>query len=111
MSKPQITFPEFIAISEKLEIKVGQVILAEKVKKSKLIKLTVDFYEEKSRTVLTNLSEGFELEDFLYKSFPFITNLEPMVQKGIESQAMIIVGTSAYGKTELQNYTNGSILL
>lgn len=112
MSKPLIEFPEFQSISERLEIKSGQVIEAESVPKSKLIKLTVDFCEEgdKFRTVLTNLSSHFKPEDFLFKNFMFVTNLHPMTQKGIVSQAMILPGTTTEGDINL-TYFNGSKIL
>lgn len=114
--KELIEFSEFIEISKKLEIKVGEVINVEDVPKSnKLIKLTVDFGTE-TRTVVTNikpllnstdsqvqanlrgtLGMGVSMEELghkaiLNKKLAFITNLKPVTMMGIESTAMIMPG-------------------
>lgn len=75
---------------EKIEIKIGKVISAEKVENSdKLICLQVDFGDEK-RQIVTAMAEFFEPEIFVGKQFPFITNLEYRKFKGVESQGMIM---------------------
>lgn len=91
--KNKITFEEFLQITEKLEITYGSVISAEPVKKSKLFKLTVDFGDTHGvKTVATNISDLVSDPEFLVgKNYPFITNLEPREQKGILSEAMIVL--------------------
>ena len=114
MSKEQITFDQFLEIEKKLEIKMGHVIGAERVAKSKkLIKLIVDFAsDEKDRkTVVTNLGDKFESEAFYLKMIPFITNLAPTSMMGIESQAMIVVAEGTDGLIYFDNYPIGSKLL
>ncbi len=75
---------------KKLEIKIGTVIESEAVPDTdKLIKLTIDFGEEK-RTVLTAIREYFDPEYFIGKQIPVLTNLEPKVFRGVESQGMIL---------------------
>lgn len=79
-----------IADFKKLEIKIGEVIQAEAVPDTdKLIQLTIDFGDEK-RTVLTAIREFFEPEYFIGKQIPVLTNLEPKVFRGVESQGMIL---------------------
>lgn len=79
-----------IADFKKLEIKIGKVIQAEAVPDTdKLIQLTIDFGDEK-RTVLTAIREFFEPEYFIGKQIPVLTNLEPKVFRGVESQGMIL---------------------
>lgn len=114
--KELIEFSEFLEISKKLEIKVGEVINVEDVPKSnKLIKLTVDFGTE-TRTVVTNIKPLLNSTDsqvqanlrgtlgisvsmeelghkaLLNKKLAFITNLKPVTMMGIESTAMIMPG-------------------
>lgn len=94
--KDKIEFSEFLDISSKLEIKVGEIKSVNDVPKSdKLIKLEVDFDEETLRVVVTNIkpSLGDNYADILTgKKLLFVTNLKPVKMMGIESTAMIIPG-------------------
>lgn len=82
---------------EKIEIKIGKVVLAEKVENAdKLLRLEVDFGAEK-RQIVTAMAEFFSPEDFVGKEFPFFTNLEYRKFKGVESQGMIMA-VSVEGK-------------
>jgi tRNA-binding EMAP/Myf-like protein len=92
MNKEKIKFEEFLEIESKLEIKIGQIKDAERIPKSYGLKLTVDFGNEDVRTVFTNLGKTHEPEHLIDLTAPFITNLESTVIKGVESQAMIMVG-------------------
>lgn len=83
---------------EKIDIRIGTVLNAEKVENAdKLLKLTVDFGEE-TRTILTAMALQYEPEHFIGKQLPFILNLEPRKIKGIESCGMILAaeGTEGY---------------
>lgn len=85
-----ITIDDFI----KVEIKIGQILTAEKIEGSdKLLKLSVDFGEEIPRQVLSGIAKLVETEDILGKKFPFVTNLAPRKMMGMESQAMILAGS------------------
>jgi methionine--tRNA ligase beta chain len=85
-----ITIDDFI----KVEIKIGQILTAEKIEGSdKLLKLSVDFGEELPRQVLSGISKMVEIEDIVGKKFPFVTNLAPRKMMGMESQAMILAGS------------------
>lgn len=89
-----ITFDEF----KKIEMKVGQILTAEPVEGSeKLLKLEVDFGEDKTRTVVSGIAGHVELDDFIGSQKVFITNLEPRAIMGIESQAMILAGKDGLG--------------
>ena len=83
-----INFNDF----QKIEIKIGEVLSAEKVEGSeKLLKLSVDFGEEKPRQVISGIAKTFkEPEKLIGKQFAFVTNLEPRLIMGLESQAMIL---------------------
>jgi putative transcription antitermination factor YqgF len=89
--------PDYITIDDfvKVEIKIGQILSAEKIEGSdKLLKLSVDFGEEKPRQVLSGIAKYVEMEEILGKKFPFVTNLAPRMMMGQESQAMILAGNS-----------------
>jgi methionyl-tRNA synthetase len=113
MTKELIKYDEFLAIEDKLEIRYGQILSAERIEKSnKLLRLTVSFGKDESdiKTVVTNLGGEFEPESFLGLILPFVVNLTPSKMMGVVSEAMIMV-PSNNGKIELQNYTLGSKLL
>ena len=91
-----ITFDDF----KKLDIRMGKVLTAEKIEGAdKLLKLEVDFGEEK-RQIVSGIAESYAPEDLIGKEFPFVINLEPRVLRGVESQGMIMA-VSVDGKAVL----------
>lgn len=88
ISTGYITIDDFA----KVEIKIGKIISAEKIEGSdKLLKLQVDFAEEKPRQVLSGIAKHFPDPAVLIgRLSPFITNLAPRAMMGLESQAMIL---------------------
>ncbi len=97
----KITFEDF----QKLEFQIGKIISAEKVEKSdKLLKLEVDFGEEK-RQVISGIAKEYLPEDLVNKEFTFITNLEPRSIMGLESQGMILAA-DVEGKAVLLSPTS-----
>ena len=94
-----ITFDEF----KKVEMKIGKIISAEPVEGSeKLLKLEVDFAEDKIRTVVSGIAGHVDLETFVGSQKVFVTNLEPRAIMGIESQAMILAGKDGQGLALIQ---------
>lgn len=85
-----ITYDDFA----KLEIRIGKVISAEKIENTdKLLKLEVDFGDEKKQ-IVSGIAEHYQPKDLIGKEFPFLTNLEPRMLKGVQSQGMILaIGT------------------
>lgn len=77
---------------KKVEIKVGEVVSAEKIENSeKLLKLSVNFGEETPRQVVSGIAKYFEnAQELVGKKCAFATNLEPRGIMGLESQAMIL---------------------
>ena len=89
-TKENITLEEVM----KVDIRMGKVIKAERVPKSKkLMELTVDFGKEVTKTSVTNLGEYLDEAFFLDSMFPFVVNMPPFPMMGITSEAMIMVGT------------------
>lgn len=77
---------------KKVELKVGKVVSAEKVEGSeKLLRLEVDLGEEKPRQVISGIARGYaDPASLVGGSYVFVTNLEPRMIMGLESQAMIL---------------------
>lgn len=94
ITKELISFEDFMKTSNKLDIRIGQIVSVERVVKStKMFKLEVIFgeKEEDVLTVVTNIGDRFSTDDLLGLTFPFIVNLTPSKIMGIVSQAMIVV--------------------
>lgn len=77
---------------KKVEIKIGQILSAEKIEKSdKLLKLSVDFNEGVSRQIISGIAKFFTDEQALVgKKCAFVTNLEPKTLLGLDSNGMIL---------------------
>jgi methionyl-tRNA synthetase len=104
VTKEQIEFSEFLEIEKKLDIRIGQILAAERVPKSKkLLKLIVIFGRDFSykKTVVTNIGSTVEPNDLIGLTMPFIVNLKPVEMMGITSEAMIVVGTSLEDEMQL----------
>ena len=75
----------------KVELKVGKVMSADPIEGSdKLLKLMVDLGEDQPRQVLSGIAKWYTPDDLVGNSFMFITNLEPRMMMGLESQGMIL---------------------
>lgn len=84
---PKITYDDF----KKIEIKVGEIIAAEKIEEAdRLLKLKVKFAEDE-RQIVSGISEYYEdPQELIGKKVPFVTNLEPRKIMGYESDGMIM---------------------
>jgi methionyl-tRNA synthetase len=86
---------EKIAIDDflKLDLRVGEVIAAEKVEKSKkLMKMTVRIGEE-VRTVVGGIAGAYTAEQLVGRKLVVVANLAPAKLMGIESNGMILAAT------------------
>jgi methionyl-tRNA synthetase len=99
--KAEITFQDFIDASDKIDIRVGQIIEAERVPETdKLLKLTVNFGGDIGhKTSVTNVGEFFTPDDVIGIKLPFVMNLKPSKMRGILSDVMIVAGTTPNGLT------------
>lgn len=78
----------------KTDLRVAEILTAEKVKKSKkLIKMTVSLGGDDVRTVVSGISEYYKPEDLIGKHVIFVSNLKPAKLMGIESQGMILAAS------------------
>ena len=73
-------------------MKVGKIISVEIVEGAdKLYKFMVDLGEENPRQILSAIREFFPTpEFFIGKKLVFVSNLEPRVIRGFESQGMVV---------------------
>lgn len=100
--KPEIEFPQFLEIADKLEIKMGRITEVERVPKSdKLLKMSVLLGGDEPITVVTNIGGNIESTSHIMgRSFYFVTNLKPTKIMGIESRAMILIPTKENGELD-----------
>jgi methionyl-tRNA synthetase len=95
--KENINFDDFA----KLDLRVGTILEAEAVKKSKkLLKFLIDDGLEK-RTILSGIAEHFTPEEMIGKQVAFVANLAPRLMMGIESQGMILMAEDKDGSLAL----------
>ncbi|MEZ5146533.1 MAG: methionine--tRNA ligase [Bacteroidales bacterium] len=91
--KENIEYDDFA----KLDIRVGTIIEAEKVPKTKkLLKLLIDTGIDK-RTVVSGIAEHYEPEKIIGKKVSILVNLAPKKLKGIESNGMILSAENSEG--------------
>ncbi len=92
-AKENISFDEFT----KMDIRIGTILEAEKVTKTKkLVKLLIDTGIDK-RTVVSGIAEYYKPEDIIGQQVNILVNLAPRKIKGIESQGMILMGEDSDG--------------
>lgn len=92
--KSEIQFENFT----KIDIRIGKIIDAQKVKKAdRLYHFTVDMGFE-TRSIVSGVAEYFSLEECIGKQVQVIVNLAPRIMKKIESQAMILFAEDSKGK-------------
>lgn len=98
-AKNNIEYEDFA----KLDIRIGTIIAAEKVAKTKkLLKLTIDTGID-NRTVVSGIAEYFEPEKIIGQQVSILVNLAPKILKGIESQGMILMAENGDGSLVFVN--------
>ena len=107
-AKPHIEYDDF----GKMDIRVGTILEAEKVAKTKkLLKLLIDTGIDK-RTVVSGIAEYYEPENLIGKQVSILVNLAPKNLKGIDSQGMILCAENADGSLSIvqpdQKVKNGA---
>lgn len=106
--KDEISFDDFT----KLDIRVGTILEAEKMPKTKkLLVLKVDTGID-TRTIVSGIAEGFKPEEVIGKKVTVLVNLAPRKLRGVESQGMILmtedeVGNLVFVNPDEDTVTNG----
>ncbi|WP_439129929.1 methionine--tRNA ligase subunit beta, partial [Polaribacter sp.] len=92
--KETIEFDDFT----KLDIRIGTILEAEKVAKTKkLLKLKVDVGID-TRTIVSGIAESFSPEEIIGQQVSVLVNLAPRKIRGVESQGMILMTDTLDGK-------------
>ena len=89
----------FIEIDDfaKVDLRVGQVLSAERIPKAdKLLLLKVDLAEEQPRQVLAGIAQYYEPEKLIGRKVVIVANLKPRKLRGLESQGMVVA--ASYGE-------------
>ena len=87
----------------KLDMRVGTIIEAEKMPKTKkLLILKVDTGID-VRTIVSGIAESFKAEEVVGKKVTVLVNLAPRVLRGVESEGMILMTETPEGKLVFVN--------
>jgi len=96
----KITIDDFA----KVELRVGQVKVAEKVKGAdKLLRLEVDLGTE-VRQVVAGIAESYAPELLIGRKVVIVANLAPRKLRGLESNGMIVAASPEGGKAVLASF-------
>lgn len=88
----------------KVELRVGQVKVAEKVKNAdKLLRLEVDLGTE-VRQIVAGIAEAYVPEALIGRKVVIVANLAPRKLRGLESNGMIVAATAEGGKPVLASF-------
>jgi methionyl-tRNA synthetase len=96
----KITIDDFA----KVELRVAQVLVAERVPKAdKLLRLEVDLGNEK-RQILAGIAESYAPETLIGRKVVIVANLAPRKLRGLESNGMIVAASPEGGKAILAGF-------
>ena len=97
----KIAIDDFI----KVDLRVGLVLFAERVKGSdKLMHMKVDIGEAEPRTIVAGIAEAYTPEQLLNRKVVIVANLQPRKLKGILSNGMIVAASEEGGKPVLAGF-------
>jgi methionyl-tRNA synthetase len=101
LAGPKIAIDDFA----KVDLRVGLVLSAERVKNSdKLMLMKVDIGEAQPRTIVAGIAEAYVPEQLLNRKVVIVANLQPRKLKGIESNGMIVAASVEDGKPVLAGF-------
>ena len=86
---------------KKLEFKIGEIVEAHDVPGStNLLRLIVDLGTEK-RQLVAGIAKGYKKEELIGKQIVILTNLEPKIIWGVESNGMLLAAVEPSGTISL----------
>ena len=92
------THTVYINYLEKIDLRVGEVVEAEDIPKSKkLLKLVVDLGNEK-RQIVSGIKNYYKPEELVGKKVIIVCNLKPAKLCGVVSEGMILAAEDDEGK-------------
>jgi len=85
-----ITIEDF----QKVELRVATILSAERVPGTeKLLKLQIDLGSER-RQLVAGIAKHYTPEELIGKQIVVVTNLQPAVIRGVESQGMLLAAST-----------------
>jgi methionyl-tRNA synthetase len=95
-----ITIDDFI----KVDLRVAQILVAERVPKAdKLLRLEVDLGYEK-RQILAGIAQYYEPEKLIGRKIVIVANLAPRKMRGLESNGMLLAASLEGGAPVLASF-------
>jgi methionyl-tRNA synthetase len=98
--------PQHISIDDfaKVELRVAQILVAERVPKAdKLLRLEVDLGYEK-RQILAGIAQYYEPEKLIGRKIVIVANLAPRKMRGLESNGMLLAASLEGGAPVLAGF-------
>jgi methionyl-tRNA synthetase len=98
--------PQKISIDDviKVELRVAQILVAERVPKAdKLLRLEVDLGYEK-RQILAGIAQHYEPEKLIGRKIVIVANLAPRKMRGLESNGMLLAASLPDGAPVLAGF-------
>ena len=90
-SESELAQPVDFSDFQKLDLRIGRVLAAERVPKAdKLLRLEVDVGEADKRQIVAGLAESFEPEGLVGRQVVVVANLKPRKIRGQTSQGMVL---------------------
>jgi methionyl-tRNA synthetase len=88
----------------KVELRVAQILVAERVPKAdKLLRLEVDLGYEK-RQILAGIAQHYEPEKLIGRKIVIVANLAPRKMRGLESNGMLLAASLEDGAPVLAGF-------
>ncbi len=107
-AKPEITIDDF----DKIQIRVGEIMACEPVKKSKKLLVSQVMVGGEMRQIVSGIAAYYKPEEMVGKKVAVITNLKPCKLCGVESQGMILAAGDDAGNLSVmtvdRDIINGS---
>lgn len=89
-----ITYDDF----KKIELKIAKILEAEEVAGAeKLLKLQIDLGNSEKRQIVAGIKKQYQTKDLVGKEIAVITNLEPRMVMGLESNGMLLAASGDAG--------------
>ena len=92
-AKPEITIDDFA----KVQLRIGEVLSCEPVKKAKKLLVMQIRIGEEVRQIVSGIAKYYKPEEMVGKKVAVVTNLKPCKLCGVESQGMILAAADEEG--------------
>jgi methionyl-tRNA synthetase len=89
----------------KVEMRVGKVLSAERVKGAdKLLHIKVDLAEAEPRSIVAGIAEAYTPEELIGRKVVIVANLQPRKLRGLTSNGMIVAASREGDKPVLASF-------